>query len=242
MATLLRVDASTRIERSITRTLTDAFVESWSAADPGLQCIERDVGLHPPEAISEQWVRSAFTPESERTKEMSALLRGSDELVREVLRSDAIVIGAPMYNYGMPAALKAWVDQIVRVNETFSFDLGRGDFPVASTLTGKSLIVLMSRGEFGFEPGGVRDGWDHLTPHLRTIGTQLLGVRDSDFHSIAAEYQEFGDHRHDDSVRTAIDQAKILARRLAAGDEGEEGVTTLEDYGVVAELRGSEEG
>ncbi len=112
-----------------------------------------------------------------------------------------------MYNYGMPATLKAWVDQVVRVNETFSFDLSRGDWPLEPILGGKTLVLLTSSGEFGFAPGGPRAHMDHLTPHLRTCAP-YFGVAET--HRVAIEYQEFADERH----RRSIDQAHAEVVRL----------------------------
>ena len=78
-----------------------------------------------------------------------------------------------MYNYGMPAALKSWFDNIIRIGKTFTFDLARGDYPLEPIMTGKTLVILSSRGEFGFEPGGVREGMNHLETHIRTCAPTL---------------------------------------------------------------------
>lgn len=217
MTVLLRVDASAHIDRSITRQMTDRLIDGWRASEPDVQIVPRDVGLRPPSIVSEASIRAAFTPPEQRTPSMKDTLAESKILIDEVRRADVLVLGAPLYNYGLPASLKAWIDQIVRVNETFSFDLRRGDFPIRSTLSGKSLVVLFSRGEFGFEPGGVRDGWDHLNPHLRTIATRLLGIDAKDIHEIASEYQEFNDERHQRSRERALADANELGSRLAAG-------------------------
>lgn len=75
----------------------------------------------------------------------------SDELVDELERAEVLVLGTPMYNYGMPTALKGWVDHVIRINRTFSFDLARGDFPLRPILSGKTLVLLTSSGEFGFD-------------------------------------------------------------------------------------------
>ncbi len=215
MTTLLRVDASARVDRSITRQMADRFIDGWRSSEPDVRIVQRDVGRHPPSVVSEAWIRAESTPVEERTPEMVEALAESMALIDEVRRADVLVLGAPLYNYGLPAALKAWIDQIVRPGQTFSFDLQRGDFPIQSTLSGKSLVVLSSRGEFGFEPGGIRDGWNHLSPHLRTVATRLLGIAADDIHEIACEYQEFGDERHDRSRERALQDARALGMRLA---------------------------
>ncbi len=210
MTTILRIDASPRGERSLTRRMTQLFVDEWRARRPDDQVIARDVGRHPPPFVTEAWIAACFTPPADRTDDMRAALAPSDELIDEVRRADVLLIGSPMYNYGMPAALKAWFDQVIRVDETFTFDLARGDYPIEPVLSGKTMVVLSSRGEFGFQPGGVREGLNHLDPHLRTCG-RLLGVAED--HLVTTEYQEFRDARHEQSVargRAAV--AELVAR------------------------------
>lgn len=216
MTALLRVDASARLDRSITRQMADRFIDGWRMIESNAQVLSRDVGRQPPSVVSEAWIRAGFTPPEQRSADMVDALAESMVLIDEVRRADVLVLGAPLYNYGLPAALKAWIDQIIRVGQTFSFDLQRGDFPIQSTLSGKSLVVLSSRGEFGFEPGGIRDGWNHMNPHLRTVATRLLGIAAQDIYEIASEYQEFDDERHQRSREKALHDAAELGSRLAA--------------------------
>lgn len=200
MITILRLDVSARTKRSLTRGLSQRFIDEWLKQRPSDEIVQRDIGLQPPPAVSEDWIAAAFTPEEKRTKGQQAVLELSDILIDEVERADIILLAVPMYNYGMPSALKAWFDQVIRVNKTFSFDLARGDEPLEPTLSGKHLVILSSRSEFGFEPGGVREHKNHLEPHIRTCSKYLGVVED---HLIAIEYQEFGDERHSRSVENA---------------------------------------
>lgn len=215
MTVLLRIDASARLDGSITREMTDRFIKGWQTSEPDAQVLLRDVGWQPPSIVSETSIRAGFTPADLRTPAMRDALAESENLIDELRQADVLVLGVPLYNYGLPASLKAWIDQIVRPGETFSFDLKRGDFPIQSTLSGKSLVVLSSRGEFGFEPGGIRDGWNHLNPQLRTVATRLLGIAANDIHEIASEYQEFNDERHHRSREQAFQDAAELGSRLA---------------------------
>ena len=210
--TILRIDASARISRSLSRGLADEFVRGWRRRRPDDRILLRDVGIAPPPPISEPWIDAAFTPEAQRTEQQRALLSLSDELIEELRQADLLLLATPMYNYGMPAALKAWVDQVVRVRETFTFDLARGDWPLEPVLEGKTLILLTSSGEFGFAPGGVRAELDHLTPHLRTC-SRYLG--DAETHRVAIEYQEFGDPRHRRSVAEAHAEVGRLVDHLS---------------------------
>lgn len=212
MATVLHIDASARSTRSLSRDLSNTFVETWRSLRPGDTIIRRDVGLAPPPPTSEPWIAAAFTKPDDRTAEQKQTLALSDQLVDELIQADVIALGTPMYNYGMPAALKAWVDQVVRVGRTFSFDLARGDFPLEPILSGKTLVLLSACGEFGFEPGGIREHMNHLDTHIRAI-KHYFGVEE--MHHVAIEYQEFGGERHLNSISAAHASAKELAERLA---------------------------
>ncbi len=200
MTVLLQIDASVRKERSISRGMGKAFREHWLSLNPADKVIHGDVGSTPPPFISEDWTSAAFTPANKRTDEQNSLLSLSDQLIEEVSAADIIIISSPMYNYGMPAPLKAWLDQIVRVNKTFTFDLNRGDFPLEPVMHGKSLVLLTAYGEFGFSKNGIREEMNHLGPHLKTVG-KYLGA-DECFEA-GVEYQEFDDIRHQHSLQEA---------------------------------------
>lgn len=211
MTTILRIDASARTQRSLSRMLCDRFDDDWQVKRPEDEVIVRDVGMSPPPAISEDWIAAVFTPEDQRSASQQEAVALSDTLIHELDRANIILIATPMYNYGMPAALKAWVDQVIRVDKTFSFDLARGDQPLEPIMSGKVMVLLTSCGEFGFGPGGLRQDMNHLDPHLRTIG-RYLGVEAT--HQIAIEYQEFGDNRHRASVEAALASIPDLVDRL----------------------------
>jgi FMN-dependent NADH-azoreductase len=218
MSTLLHVDSSVRAasnpnpeHNSISRNIALKFVHTWRKHRPQDEYIYRDVGVNPPDFIDQDWIGAVFTPEEKRSPAQKQKLALSDTLIAEVAAADVILISSPMYNYGMPAQLKAWFDQIVRINKTFDFDLGRGDFPLQPLLSGKTLITATSSGEFGFEKGGIRADSAHLAPHLRTL-SKYLGV--DTMYEIASEYQEFGDERHRISVANAKDRAESLALEL----------------------------
>ncbi len=220
MTTILRIDASVRrtdnsvaAYNSISRTLADSFVEQWKEGEPEVEVILRDVGMTPPDFICNDWIASVFTPDTERTEQQKTMVSLSDTLIDELDRADVLLISTPMYNYGMPAALKAWFDQIIRINKTFTFDLGRGDFPLEPIMSGKTLILLTSAGEFGFEKGGIRDGSGHLSAHINTL-RKYLGAEH--MFEATAEYQEFADERHDASVASAHARAREIARRLSS--------------------------
>ncbi|MEM9123146.1 MAG: NAD(P)H-dependent oxidoreductase [Pseudomonadota bacterium] len=118
--TILEVTASARTDGSVSRALVADVTEQLSAAHPGAEVIRRDVAAGVP-LIDEAWVGATFTPPENRTADQHAALSYSDRLVEEVQRADAIVIGTPIYNFSVPAALKAWIDQIARARLTFEY-------------------------------------------------------------------------------------------------------------------------
>lgn len=212
MATLLRVDASAQLEgRSLTRKLTEIFTSAFMAADAEARVITRDVGADPMPNIDHRFIHAAFTPPDRREDWMNQRLALSDELIDEVASADVIILGAPMYNYGMPSTLKAWIDHISRIGRTFSFDLARGDFPIEPILSGKKLVVLSARGEFGFVPGGIRSSMNALDPGIAACA-HYLGVAREDIDTVAIEYQEFKDHRYIQSVTQAEQRTRELAK------------------------------
>ena len=219
MSTLLHVDSSVRAttnpnpdHNSISKNIAFRFIDTWRKNRPIDEYIYRDVGVNPPDFITQDWIGAVFTPEEKRTPAQKETLALSDKLIAEVVAADIILISSPMYNYGMPAQLKAWFDQIVRIDKTFDFDLARGDSPLQPLLSGKTLIIVTSSGEFGFQKGGIREGSNHLTPHLLTL-SKYLGA--DTVYEIAAEYQEFGDDRHSRSVADAKYRAERIATELS---------------------------
>ncbi|MGR6467939.1 FMN-dependent NADH-azoreductase [Rhizobium sp. PAMB 3182] len=215
MTTLLRIDASAQLEnRSLTRRLTTLFTDEFMKGDPQSRVITRDVGMDAVPPIDHRFIHAAFTPPAEREAWMNDRLALSDQLIDEVISADVILLGAPMYNYGMPSTLKVWIDHISRIGRTFSFDLSRGDFPIQPILSGKKLVVLSARGEFGFAPGEVRSHLNALDPGIAACA-HYFGVATDDIETVAIEYQEFKDARHTRSVAQAEEKTRHLARALA---------------------------
>lgn len=211
---LLLINASPRRERSLSRQLANAFVTQWLDLQPGDVIVQRDVGIDHPPLLTEAWIAACFTPEDQRTQSQRDMLAYSDAAIEELARADILLIATPRYNYGMPAALKAWFDQVIRINRTFSFDRTEKTWPLSPLLSGKKLVLMSASGEFAFQPGGLRENWEHLEPHVRTCA-HYLGVSPGDVHHIAIEFQEFGDERHQASLQSAWEGAKTLASRLA---------------------------
>ncbi len=220
MFRLLHLDASARPGRSDerphgshTRRLSARFVSRWRALRPGDPVVYRDIGLAPPAPVTGDWIHAAFTPAERREPWMREVLAQSDRLVDELLEADLIVAGVPMYNFGVPAGFKAWIDNIVRVGRTFGFDRSRVGEPYWPLLAGqgKRAVLLGARGDFGYDPGGRLAHANHVEAGVMTP-LHYIGIDAAD--SIAIEYDEFGDERLDASIAAAEAHVDALVSRL----------------------------
>ncbi|WP_309395829.1 FMN-dependent NADH-azoreductase [Cerasicoccus maritimus] len=197
METLLVIQSSGRHTRSITRRLTGRFIEQWRAAHPQGVVVERDVTDNPPPVVNESWIAGAYCAPEERTGAMREALAVSDEVVSEVQRADTIVIGAPIYNFGLPAQLKAWVDQLVRVGATFRIDPTQQP-AYQPLLVAKPVKVIVSAGDAALHPGGELWAMNHLEPYLQTV-LGFVGLTDVEFLRVGnAEFR-------DDAMRASIE-------------------------------------
>ncbi|WP_417409230.1 FMN-dependent NADH-azoreductase [Hoeflea sp.] len=169
MTGLLVVETSPRGNASVSRNMTRRYLAEWQALNPNGKIITRDLAEEALPRVTMPWLAAYFTPPDAQTAEMKAQLGLSDTLVRELLDCDELVIATPVYNYNIPAALKAWVDHIVRKGLTLGFD-GSG------LVTGKKATLLIaSGGEYG-ESSPIRDR-DIATQYLRMI-LNILGIED----------------------------------------------------------------
>jgi len=187
MKTLLVLNASGRITRSITRQLTNRFAESWRAANPDGRVLQRDLGLNPPPPVNEGWIAAAFTAPTERTATANETLRVSEALIEEIAVADLVLLGTPIYNFGMPAQLKAFFDQIVRVGRTFEFTSEAAE-PYRPILSPKPVIVVVSAGTSAMHPGGALAHLNFLEPHLQTV-LGFIGFTDVTFVRVGDEEQ-----------------------------------------------------
>ena len=201
MAKLLHIDASPRSDdRSKSKRLSRLFVEHYTQKNNGTDVTHRDVGKNPPPPVSEPWVAAAFGGEQ------NDAIETSNELVDELLASDVIAIGTPMYNFGMPAQLKAWFDQVVRIGRTFNFDPSK-DNPYEGLATGKKAYVCVVYGGAGFGDGQPMADYNFLDGHLRTL-LGFIGITDVEF--VRVEKANSGDEVFDGE----FEQAKSRVQEL----------------------------
>lgn len=169
MTHLLVVETSPRGIESVSRQLTQRFLSAWVSSHPGSKVVHRDLVETGPPFVTAPWLQAYFTPPPAQSQAMKDELRLSDVLVAELLAADHLVISTPVYNYNIPASLKAWVDHIVRKGATLGFD-GRG------LVKGKRATLLMASGGVYTEGSPIRDR-DIATQYLRLI-LGVIGIDD----------------------------------------------------------------
>lgn len=203
MKTLLCLDSSPRAERSHSRQLTAYYTQAWQEAHPDGKVVHRELGITSVPLVSETWIAAAYSNPADHTPEQQAAIAVSDELIDELFAADELVVGAPMYNFGVPASLKAWIDQIVRVGRTFAYPSYTG------LVTGKRATIITSRGGAGYGPGEAMAHLDAEVPYLKQI-FGFLGITD-----VSAVYAD-NLAGADDVRQGSLDKARLAIKELAA--------------------------
>ncbi|KAA0933585.1 FMN-dependent NADH-azoreductase [Streptomyces apricus] len=167
MATLLHLDSSVLPgSASASRTVTEAFRKAWEEEHPQGTVIYRDLSADPVPHISADGHTAAFVDPSEHTPEQAAAFARRLEFIEELERADAVLIGAPMYNFSIPSTLKAWLDNVIVVGRT------AGDTPSAK---GTPVTVVASRGG-AYGPGTPREGYEYVQNYLGAVLKDMLGL------------------------------------------------------------------
>lgn len=167
MATLLYITVSPRGNHSISRQLGNAAVETWKKKNPTGQVIERDLSKTALTFVDLDWIGGAFAPPEYHTENHKKALAISDELVSELVEADEIILATPMFNFAIPASLKAWIDHVVRAGKTFRYNTeGRPEGLLAGK-NKKVLAIIASGGAYSERSG--MTALDHESPYLRFI-------------------------------------------------------------------------
>ena len=178
MPTLLHLTVSPRGNQSISRRLSDAAVEAWKARNPRGRVIERDLAKSPLTFVDVDWIAGAFSPPEFHTEKHKKALALSNELVSELLEADEIIIGTPMYNFSVPAALKAWIDHVIRAGKTFRYTAAGSPEGLLAGQNKKVLVIIASGGSY--PEGSPMAALNYEIPYLRFIFA-YMGVTDVRF-------------------------------------------------------------
>lgn len=159
MAHLLHIDSSIQGDRSVSRKLTARAANAWRAAHPRSTVTYRDLGSNPLPHLDAVTGPARLMPAAQHTPAQAASWALTEELVNEVKAADIVLLGLPLYNFGAPSSVKAWVDHLIAPGLSIDADTH------APLLGGRELVVLASRGG-GYTEGTPRHGWDHAEPWL----------------------------------------------------------------------------
>jgi len=196
---ILQINASARREGANSTRVADAITARLRAADPGASLTLRDLAATPQPVLDEAALGALFTPAAQRTPEQAARVALDDALIAEVQAADVIVLGVPMYNFGVPAQLKHWIDAIARNGVTFRYTANGPE----GLLGGKKAYIGLARG------GRYRGtDTDSQVPYLRTI-LGFLGIVDVTF--VYAEGLNMGE----DAARQGFAEAEAQIAAIA---------------------------
>ncbi|WP_329359923.1 FMN-dependent NADH-azoreductase [Streptomyces sp. NBC_01483] len=216
MATLLHIDSSVFPgEASSSRSVTNAFRKAWEEQHPEGTVIYRDLAANPvPHITADAW-SAGFAPVAARTPEQAAAFAARVELIEELEQADAVLIGAPMYNFTIPSTLKAWLDNVIMLGRT------AGETRSAQ---GTPAVVVASRGG-SYAPGTPREGFEFVQNYLEAVLHGTLGL-ELDFivpeltsaprNPAMNELVPLYEASRERALEDAAAKAKELAERLAA--------------------------
>ena len=198
---ILRINSSARKDGSVSRELS-ALLADALAGETG-NVVVRDLADRPVPQVDADWVGANFTDPAERTDAQREILKGSDALVAELKVADQIVIGMPIYNFAIPAALKAWVDQIARARETFRYSEAGPE----GLLKGKTAWIVAASGGVPLD-----SGMDFATPYLRQV-LNFVGI--TDIRVIDGTRWDFREEADRDAIRALARSADVPAAQAA---------------------------
>jgi len=199
MTTLLKINASLFSTQGQSSQLAERFVAARQAATPDLKVVSRDLAAEPVPHLDAARFLSFLAKPEERSAEQQAVVAYSDALIEEVRQADEIVIGLPMYNFGVPSTLKAWFDHIARAGVTFRYTATGPE----GLLTGKKVTVFAARG--GLYAGTPKDS---QTTYVRDF-LGFIGITDVEF--VYAEGLNMGEESKSAALAAAHGKLAELA-------------------------------
>ncbi|AZC16993.1 MULTISPECIES: FMN-dependent NADH-azoreductase [Pseudomonas] len=191
MSRVLIIESSARQQDSVSRQLTQTFIQQWQAAYPADSITVRDLARNPVPHLDANLLGGWMKPAEQRNAAEQDSLQRSNELTEELLAADVLVMAAPMYNFAIPSTLKAWLDHVLRAGVTFKYT----QTGPQGLLTGKRAFVLTARG--GIYAGS---STDHQEPYLRQV-MAFIGIHDVQF--IHAEGLNLGGDFHEKGLNQA---------------------------------------
>lgn len=199
MTTLLKINTSLHSDDGQSSRLANRYVERWQAAHPDGQVVVRDLAADPVPHLTAERFQAFLSDPATRTEEQARVVAASDELIAELRKADVVVLGLPMYNFGIPSTLKSWIDHVARAGETFRYTADGpeglvGDRPV--------LVFAARGGQYHGTPKDVQSTYIEMV-------LNFIGIRDIQF--IYAEGLNLGDAPRREALDNAFDEIDRLA-------------------------------
>lgn len=176
MKKVLIINASARTTNSHSRALTKVFVDHWKIIHHKAVMSFRELGNTDVPHVTDTWIAANQKQIADRTQQDVDVLKISDSYIDELRRADIIVLGTPMYNWSIPSALKAYIDQVLRVNETFRINPAEVKQPYVGLLENKTLCLLVARGGQNYESGQQDEHLNFQTTYLKMVFS-MIGIR-----------------------------------------------------------------
>ena len=176
MKKFLIINASTNFQGSFSRRLSEYFIGKLNIPGHEYEICFRDLANRPIPHVSQNWIDADRKPATQRNVQDREELRMSDTLIEELRRTDIIVIASPMYNWSIPSNLKAYLDQVMRFNETFAANSQEEGIRYSGLLKNKILYLLLSRGSKGYGKGERNEQMDFQGRYLKMV-FGIMGIR-----------------------------------------------------------------
>jgi FMN-dependent NADH-azoreductase len=191
---ILQINSSARSEGSQSTRLAHTIVERLKASHPDAAVTVRDLASNPHPALDEAALGALFTPAEQRTTGQNARVALDDALIAEIQAADVVVLGVPMYNFGVPTQLKNWIDAIARAKVTFQYTANGPE----GLLKDKKVYVALTRGGFYRDTEA-----DSQVPYLKMV-LGFLGMKDVEF--VYAEGMAMGPEAEQQAINSALQQ------------------------------------
>jgi len=209
---LLVINSSARNGNAKSRNLAETLIGHWQKIQLNTKIQHRELGNQSIPHITEEWISAAFKPIENRTQDELNALKKSDEYIKELKDADIIVVATPMYNWSIGSSLKAYIDQIVRINETWKYNPDNIQNPYIGLLTNKKVVLLLTRGSQGYEKGGYNEHIDFQTDYLKRV-FHVIGI--DEIHVITLDGAANNQEEYNKNITIALQETIELIESIS---------------------------
>jgi len=207
MKKILIINASAREITSQSRSLSRYFTDYLDKISVPKKVLYRDLANCEIPHITQSWIDADTKSSNQRTESEREILKLSDQYLKELHESDIIVLATPMYNWSIPSSLKAYIDQIMRVDKAFSLNPEKGSQRYLGLFKEKKMILLLSRGSHGYEPGERNEYMNFQNTYLKFV-FGIMGIKN------IQEITVNGTSKNDDELKMEVKKAQNQIQSL----------------------------